>query len=414
MNRLASNRCRRPSHSLRRGTASGALVAGLVVGVGIVALTLNVGHVYHTRDQLQLACEAAALAGAAELIDESTIYGVDDQTGDQLAARFAAQTIASRHTIAGQPLALDVNVNNMADGDITLGYTPQPGATYQPLFPHDSRGKCNSIEVHARRHQARGNPVALWFGGLFGSPTANVACSARACIDQRVIGFRPKGQTAAPIVPILLENESWHRQRQGTITQWNDRFTVNYDTHQQSDGPDGLIEMEFRCPLDESSTSSNPLGQATNATYGRCALLAAGGNHNDVTLVDRQCQAGFAQQELQPWNGELIVPRGGELNVTALESAEQIYSDSLWAIRGQRRVFALCTPYEQAGQGGRWAITEFVGGVVVDSYVDFSQSPRQLVLCVQPGVIATSTAVTDPTADEHPSIAKLLLTHTSN
>jgi hypothetical protein len=393
---------------------SGALVVGLVVGVGVMALTLNVGKVYQTHDQLKLACEAAALAGAAELIDESTIHGVNDQQGDILAARFAAQRIASRHLIEGQPLNLDPNVTNLPIGDITVGYTPYPGHLGQPVLLSDAKGRCNSVTVTASRHQARGNPVSLLFGGLFGSPTANVSCSAQACIDSRVVGFRPKGATGAPIVPILLESKSWYDQRQGTLTQWNDRYSVNPETNVHSEGPDGVIEIEFRCPLGDSSAGSNPAGSPANSTVGRCALFVAGGNHADVQMVYRQCETGFAQSELQPWNGELIVPKDGELNVVALERAEQYYSDGLWAIRGQRRVFPLCVPYEQAGQGGRWAITEFVGGVVVDAYVDFSQTPRQLVVCVQPGVIATSTAVTDPNADEHPSIAKLLLTHSSN
>ncbi|MBL8826277.1 MAG: hypothetical protein JNM18_04775 [Planctomycetaceae bacterium] len=414
MNRLATNRrCLSPRES-RRGSVSGALVVGLVVGIGLMAISLNVGQVYQTRDQLKLACEAAALAGAAELLDESKVYGVEDQQTDYLAARLAAQTIAGRHLIHGQPLSLDANVGNDPAGDILIGHTPSPGAMFQPVLPHDGRGRCNAIVVSAYRHANRGNAAGMWFGHLFGSPTANISCSAQACIDHRVIGFRPKGATAAPVLPILLEGKSWHDQRQGARTQWNDRFTINYQTNEHREGADGVIELEFRCPLGESGASASSAASGTQAQHGRCALFVTGGNHADTQVVYRQCQTGFVQNELQPWNGQLVIPREGELNVTALENAEQYYSDSLWAIRGQRRVFPLCVPYEQAGQGGRWAITEFVAGVVVDSYVDFSQSPRQLVVCVQPGVIATSTAVTDPSAAEHPSIAKLLLTHSSN
>jgi hypothetical protein len=52
---------------------------------------------------------------------------------------------------------------------------------------------------------------------------------------------------------------------------------------------------------------------------------------------------------------------------------------------------------------------EFAAGIVVDAYVDEQAKPQQLVICVEPTVMATSTAVCRPGIQPNPWIAKLLL-----
>ena len=408
---------RRRQLRARRGIASGMLVLGLGVMLGLIAITINVSRLRQVHTQLRSACEAAALAGAAELLDESQLYGTSDQQGDTLAARLQAQTIAAQHAIDGQPLSLDLNLDNAPAGDIQVGCVTHPELLQQPFVPAaQSKAPCNAIVVNGSRHQARGNPVAMWLGGLFGVPTANVSCEARAVIDRRIVGFRPKGLTAVPIMPCLLDAQAWLAQRAQQPTQYTDRFTINQYTNEVVQGGDGIVELEFRCPIGGGTSTVT----TTNGNYlaGPWALLPAGDNQTDYATIERQCSGGLTANDLADYGGELVVPWGNPLAVEALRRADPNFGDTLWTILGQRRVWALCSTgansensTDSTATGGlsRWSILDFTAGAVVDAWVDRSVQPNQLVIFVQPTLLATSTAVTDSQATENNSIAKLQL-----
>ena len=72
-----------------KGQALVLLALAVIVIFGFAAFAIDVGHLYHVKDQLQVAADASALAGAAELDGSTTVA--------QAAARDAAQRIGGKN-----------------------------------------------------------------------------------------------------------------------------------------------------------------------------------------------------------------------------------------------------------------------------------------------------------------------------
>jgi Flp pilus assembly protein TadG len=115
-----------------------------------LTLSMNVGHLYSTRGELQNAADAAALAGAAEL--DGTRDGID-------AARVASRTFtALHHTDAAAAVVT-------TDADITPGHWNPVTRVF--TAPAATVLETNAVRVDVGREQARGNPLPVWFGQVF-------------------------------------------------------------------------------------------------------------------------------------------------------------------------------------------------------------------------------------------------------
>ena len=123
----------------------------LVVLIGFAALAIDVGYFYHTKNQLQGAADAAALAGVVKL------DGTNDLT--QTDARNGAITYAALNSASGSPVQLSSDNTNIlsSSNDITVGSwitnTYTAGGT--PV---------NALQVRARRT----NKDAAGFPRIFG------------------------------------------------------------------------------------------------------------------------------------------------------------------------------------------------------------------------------------------------------
>ncbi|QLA14856.1 pilus assembly protein TadG-related protein [Desulfolutivibrio sulfoxidireducens] len=139
----------------------GALVLVLLAGMGTMAV--DYGFLQHKRSQLQNAADAAALAGAAELVRSGGSMAAATQT----AVRFGQENLGEKDNAA-------VAVTN-ADVVFYKGDTAV------------ETGSADAVEVTAGRSQARGNTVDLALGGILGWNTQDLSATARAslfCSDQ--------------------------------------------------------------------------------------------------------------------------------------------------------------------------------------------------------------------------------------
>ena len=194
-----------------RGQTLILLALAIIVLFGFAALAIDVGHLYHVKDQLQVAADAAALAGAAEL---------DGTNGTaQADARTAAQKIAAKNfadvadvavaafppnspgAAAGQPVPVALKPAQ-ADGDIVVGFWD--GTTFTA-----GGTPVNAIKVLARRNEDRDAggtstpwPKAEnWFSKVFKLLGVNFSFTA---ISATAIA----ASELAPILPIAV-NEYW-------------------------------------------------------------------------------------------------------------------------------------------------------------------------------------------------------------
>jgi len=161
----------RDRNRLRRATAMvQAVVFGSVVGVGIAALSVDTGLMFASKQELQNAADAAALAAASQL----------GASGDPTsAAAQEAALYASQNAVAGLGVSVDVET------DLVFGHAVLNGEKYDFLpdeQPYDA------VRVTLRRDQtAADGPVSLLFAKMLGVESADLVASATAMLVPRDI-----------------------------------------------------------------------------------------------------------------------------------------------------------------------------------------------------------------------------------
>lgn len=123
-----------------------------VVLIGFLGLGVDMGYLYVVGSQLKNAADAAALAACMHV------------RSDQATARLAAVNIALANQAAGDPVQLDLNAGNSAEGDIVIGVYNRSTGVFAPTVETP-----RAVKVVARRTaDSLGGNVPLFFGSLFG------------------------------------------------------------------------------------------------------------------------------------------------------------------------------------------------------------------------------------------------------
>lgn len=134
----------------------------LIVILGFAALAIDVAYFYHTKNQLQGAADAAALAGAAELDGTANT--------NQAVAIFKTYSFAYKNTAAKSPVVLETA------SDITIGYW-----NGTDVVSPSGNQISNAVKVRARRSTGSpGGPITTFFGKIFGIDYVNISVTAIA------------------------------------------------------------------------------------------------------------------------------------------------------------------------------------------------------------------------------------------
>lgn len=166
------------------------VAVSMIVILGLAALVIDLGYLYLTKNQLHVAADGAALAGAAQIVDTSDCGGTVGFLN--YPARTEALTFAAFHNAGSQsgqtPVTLALNTSNDADGDIVLGnFTRSRDPQFLPC-PTSDGSSVNAVRVRARRTdefstdatKTGGNPPAVFFGAIFPFQIQNVTAEAIA------------------------------------------------------------------------------------------------------------------------------------------------------------------------------------------------------------------------------------------
>ncbi|MBT4867479.1 MAG: hypothetical protein HON53_20435 [Planctomycetaceae bacterium] len=146
----------------RRRGAIIVLAAILMVGLfAFVAFTIDWGYIGLTKNQLQNAADAAAVAGADAIPD-----GADGV--NSAAVRLGQANFADSHPI-------DIT----AAEDVEIGLWDQDLATFIPLAVED-QARANAVRVTCRLNEARGTQLNLFFAPVLGITKFDVSASAIA------------------------------------------------------------------------------------------------------------------------------------------------------------------------------------------------------------------------------------------
>jgi len=163
----------------------------LILCLMFLGMAADIAYMYVVKNQLQVAADAAALAGAAKLDGSDSV--------DQEAAREKAWEVACENTAAGSNVYLvtdnsdqsdtvscndipnytnlNIGNNNTVDDDIVVGHWD--GSSFSPAL---QPGQIfNAVQVRARRTEGSpGGPASLFIGKVFGWSLMNARASAIA------------------------------------------------------------------------------------------------------------------------------------------------------------------------------------------------------------------------------------------
>ena len=132
------NRSRGDSKA-ERGTVLVFVTIALVALLGFAAWSTETGRVWQTKNQLQVAADSSALAGAGNL------FSADFLTVDEAAARAAATTYGAQHGAA------DVDNLTIAAADIEVGSWDMASETFTALPGNTDPDVVRAVRVATRR-----------------------------------------------------------------------------------------------------------------------------------------------------------------------------------------------------------------------------------------------------------------------
>lgn len=141
----------------------------MVVMGGMVAFAIDCGMIALAREQLQIAADSAALAGADALVAGPS------------AAITAAQSFGQANSAGGSAVVIN------SSQDIQLGTWDKNALTFTTLSGTSQSG-ANAVRVTCHMSQARGNALQLFFAPIFGQNTADISAEAVAFGSNVVCG----------------------------------------------------------------------------------------------------------------------------------------------------------------------------------------------------------------------------------
>lgn len=387
----------------RRGSIVPAIAISLLLIMGGIALVLDRIWIDAAQVELLAAAEAAALAGARQLADDDLLRTAPSTQRRLDAVRAVAANIAAQNLVAGQPLQLQ------AESDVKIGRIALSAATGQAMFLETSRHP-NTVVVFARQLRSRGNPVALLMRQVTQQPAADLAVSAEAGLDDRIVGVRPAEGFAVPALPLAIlatdpagkRKDTWQEQ----IVKRSGRDEFGYDASrgQVTAGPDGIPEITLRSE-DRSDRSSPP----------NLKLVDLGTDLRDAGLVEQILQ-GWSATDLERFGGEVLLaqqvpssesappttnagdgagaaPPQQALSLGATSWLGQPTLGALRSIQGECRICLLYVDEPAAAgrpAGTRVQCVALVAGRIMDVVCESRAAPQ---LVFQPGIIVTRAAV---------------------
>src|SRR5918994_1830212 len=245
-----------------------AMLFGLMIGVlfAFSALAIDGGNLYVLKSKLQRTADAAALAAASQLPDESD-------------ARAAALEYAVKN------MSVEQHGSTLVDGDIDFGYWHLGTRSFVP-----GGVPVNAAMVTTRRSAANANPAGTYFARLMGYDEVDVETTSVAGRVSAVciLALDPSGESA-----FFVEN--------GTMIADGCAVRVNSDDPQALDvTSNGVMETIETCvtggarilgsvtppPATGCPRGSDPLAGLAEPTVGGCEhtnMVLSGPNTYNLT-----------------------------------------------------------------------------------------------------------------------------------
>lgn len=368
----------------RRGAVVVLVAILLVVLLAMVSFCVDFGYMVRVNAELQNAADAAALAGASQLMAPQ-FNGIASSTTTANASIAAARAEAQR--IAPMNTAGSVNLNLLGN-DTVVGYLANPADQSQTLTPWSSgQPMPNTIQVTMRRDNTANTPVDLFFARVLGINTWNCTAKATASFQQasNVTGFDSNGPNAL-LLPIAIDVNYWNtflangRSPDGTLS---DSYSAtlpsssNAAPHNVSASADGIPEFNAVYPNNNSPGNFGlvSIGPPSTSTPTYRDWIDHGPTQTDLNF--------FGANGLQATPSHPATVAGGPGMKSTLIS-------NLSGIVGQPRIMPLFSSYSGNGSNTQYTIVGFAGITIVSA----TGSGSNIQVIAQPIAVTDLTATT--------------------
>ncbi len=171
-----------------QGAITPILAACLAMGLGLLAMTVDLGQLFVAKNELQNIADAAALAGARKLIQAK-----DATTG--VAAVYCSEAVTAAQAVAADNKSFGATMT-VSDADVTVGQWNLANGTFTKTGCSTSPVDVTAIQVTVRRDGVENPSLASFFGGLLGTPSMNSEATAVAYLG--VAGSAASGTVGLP------------------------------------------------------------------------------------------------------------------------------------------------------------------------------------------------------------------------
>ena len=171
-----------------RGTVLVFVTLALAALLGFAAWSTETGRAWQTKNQLQVAADSSALAGAGNLLS------ADFLTVDEAGARTAAMTYGAQHEAA------DVNNLAIVAADVEAGSWDMASEIFTALPGNTDPDVMRAVRVVTRRDDIVNGPIDTILGRAIGVDSLTVNTDAIA-----YWGFAGSGGPGTVDLPIAID-----------------------------------------------------------------------------------------------------------------------------------------------------------------------------------------------------------------
>jgi len=256
----------------RRGMAMVTVLAALVALIAAAALAIDVGLVMVARTQLQNATDAAALAGAANLIDKS------GPTVTLTAAQNAVHSQAALNKSVAEAVPDGVAV---AAADIAVGKWDFATHTFNSSVDVSDPDEVNAVDVTTRQDGIANSPVPTIMARIVGRDHFAVTAQATAYIGYA--GRVGKGKLDLPIaIDCCKLRGADCKQDYCETTATPPQACPLTETVPASQGPATVSCLEFSNTADQNACWTNYDGESASVGASSVTQLVKTGYQEEV------------------------------------------------------------------------------------------------------------------------------------
>jgi hypothetical protein len=362
----------------------------MVLMVAMVAFTVDTGYLLSARTEMQRSADAAALAGAWQLVSDDAVRGDKWSIIDYNARLKAADMAAMNQVIKTNP-ELDLAA------DIDLGYLANPSNRSEQIsFP--ALSKCNTVQVRIEYAEGKNKAIPFFFAPLLGINSNELSATAAATFaSSNTNGFGPPvGTNKSTLMPFAIEDQDWKDLLDGN---GQDNWAYDPETGTASPGHDGIPEMRM-FPERENASNGNGKGKSKGAgggiTPGNFGTVDIGNTNNAAPDLWRQIREGPSAQDFSYYpNNELkLDPVTGSISLNGDTGITASMKSALADIVGQPRTILLYNDVSGQGNNTWFNIVGFAGVRVMD----FSLTGNDKYILVQPAMVVDNSAISGSTS----------------